>query len=117
MALDLCMEELKIVTRPALRVSLSKMGVHYCISATVGEGPHKHLGKGLMSPYHTQGIRRILAIMEQLWHKTPTGDLITSNLDVVAEDVGIFGTMFDPSAKQAFSWAITPKTGIITSIL
>ncbi len=37
-----------------------------------------------MNPFHMQGVRRLLVIMEHLWHKIPTGNLLLLNLEDLA---------------------------------
>ena len=114
--LDLSQEELRSITWPALKISLKKMGLHPCTSKIVRHGPKAYLGAGLTDPFDTQGVRRILAIVEQLWHRTPTGDLLITNLEALTLDIGICGSIFTPHAIEAFEWATTPNVWLVAAI-
>ena len=115
-ALDLSQEEVNSIIWPALKPALKKMGLHPCTAKVVRYGPKTYLGAGLNNPFETQGVRRILAIMEQLWHKTPTGDLLLTNIEALTLELGIFGSIFSPSASLALTWACTPHAWLIATI-
>ena len=113
LALDLTRDELKTITWPALKPSLKKMGLHPCTAAVIRHGHRKYLGAGLTDPFHTQGTRRILALMEQLWHGTPTAQLLLTNLEALALEIGMYGSMFDLPSQAPFRWATSPKSWLI----
>ena len=70
----------------------------------------------MTDPFDTQGVRRILAIVEQLWHRTPTGDLLITNLEALTLEIGICGSIFTPHAIEAFEWATTPNVWLVAAI-
>ena len=111
-ALDLTVNEIKSTIWPIHKVALKKMGIHPCISSSIREGPRRLLGVGLSNPFNTQGVRRILAIMEHLWHKTPTGDLLLLNLEDLMVELGVFGSLFSIENRASLKWALTPNAWI-----
>ena len=117
MVLALSKKEIKSAVWPALKVCLKKMGLHPCIAAEICHGPRKYLGVGLTGPFETQGTRRLIGMMEQIWHDTPTGKLLVSNLELLTVELGVFGHLFDQSNCKALSWAITPNAWVIASLL
>jgi hypothetical protein len=111
-ALDLTVNEIKSTIWPIHKVALKKMGIHPCISSSIREGPRRLLGVGLSNPFNTQGVRRILATMEHLWHMTPTGDLLLLNLEDLMVELGVFGSLFAKENRVSLKWALTPNAWI-----
>ena len=54
--------------------------------------------------------------MEQLWHKTPTGDFLLTNIEALTLELGIFGSIFSPSASLALTGACAPHAWLIATI-
>ena len=114
--LNLSREELKTITWPVYKAAFKKMGVHQCIAATVRDGPRRLLGLGFTNPFHTQGVRRLRTLLEQLWHDTPSGYLLRTNVEALIMELGIFGSFFDQDKVEALTWANTSHAWLLATL-
>ena len=115
-ALNLSMAELKTITWPVYQAAFKKMGVHHCVSGLIRDGPRRFLGLRFTSPFHTQGVRRLLTMVEHQWHNTPTGHLVNTNVESLIMELGIFSSLFDSDKSAALSWTTTPHTWLHAAI-
>ena len=90
--------------------------MHLCISHIVRNRPRWLLGQGFSNPFHTQGLRRLLTIIEQLWHDAPSGYLLRTNIEALVVELRTFGLIFDSDTATASKWVNTSHAWLVAAL-
>ena len=80
---------------PAIKAALPRAGIVANIGTTIRNAPSLSLGVGIISLYHFLGTSRTTCLLDQLFHKTPLGDILTLNIEDVILEAGLYGSLWD----------------------
>ncbi|GFH51334.1 hypothetical protein CTEN210_07810 [Chaetoceros tenuissimus] len=97
-------EECRNIMFQALKIALPKTGFSRRLPSEIRQASNKSLGLGIPNLYIHAGTAKVTALVDHLWHDTPTAKLIHVCIEDFLLEAGVFGNIGELDFKNIQRW-------------
>ena len=105
-ASSLSQKQCKSVFFPAIKSALPKAGIASNLVSVVRDAPLSIGGAGVLSLFHYQGTIRTTMLVEQVFKKTTTGQLLLTCIEDLVLESGLYGSLWKMPFPQVSKYVM-----------